>query len=142
MKVLRPNFEKRGGLVAVVVQCFYTRRVLMLAYTDEAGYFETLQTGKAVYFSTSRNKRWMKGEEKSGNFQIVHQILVDCDGDALIYMVEQLGSGTCHTGALTCFYRTVAENDSLFPAPDTGEEEELPVIETEAHSRLLKMHIF
>ena len=142
MRVIRPNFKKRGGLVDVIVQCFWTRRVLMKAFTDEAGYLETLKTGKAVYFSTSRNKRWMKGEEKSGAFQVVHQILIDCDGDALIYMVEQLGSGACHTRAQTCFYRTVAENDSLFSAPDAGEEEELPVIETEAHSRFLKMHIF
>lgn len=142
MRVLRPNFEKRGGLVHVIVQCFYTRRVLMDAYVNEAGYLETLQTGRAVYFSTSRNRRWMKGEEKSGNFQILHQILIDCDGDSLIYMVEQLGSGACHTGAQTCFYRTVAENDSLFPAPDAGEAEKLPVIEIEAHPRFLKMHIF
>lgn len=142
MRVLKPNFEKRGGLVDVIVQCFNTRRVLMKAYTDEVGYLETLRTGKAVYFSTSRNRRWMKGEEKSGNFQIVRQILIDCDGDSLIFMVEQLGSGDCHTGAKTCFYRTVAENDLLFSAPDAGKAEELPVIEAEVHSRFLKMHIF
>jgi len=142
MRVYRPNFEKRGGLVHVIGQCFYTRRILMDTHTDEAGYLETLRTGKAVYFSTSRNKRWMKGEEKSGDFQIVHQILIDCDGDALIYMVEQIGSGACHTGAPTCFYRTVAENDPLFSAPNAGKNDDLKVIEIEAHPRFLKMHVF
>ena len=80
MQVIRPNFEKRGGLVTVITQDFMTKQVLMLAYTDEAGYLETLETGKAVYFSTSRKKRWMKGEE-SGDVQRVRSVTVDCDGD-------------------------------------------------------------
>jgi phosphoribosyl-AMP cyclohydrolase len=131
MKVLRPNFEKRGGLVTVVAQDSITRQVLMVAYTNEAGYLETLATGKAVYWSTSRNKRWCKGEE-SGDIQVMQGILVDCDGDALIYLVKQEGAGACHTKAPSCFYRSVAaERELLSPAPDAGDKEKLAVMDAD-----------
>lgn len=136
MQVIRPNFEKRGGLVTVVTQDYKTKRVLMLAYTDEAGYRETLTTGTAIYFSTSRNKRWMKGEE-SGNTQRVRSITVDCDGDALIYFVEQRGDGACHTKAESCFYRSVVGNLQLMEAPEAGLKEKLPLIEASVYSLLV-----
>ncbi|MEZ5405715.1 MAG: phosphoribosyl-AMP cyclohydrolase [Verrucomicrobiia bacterium] len=80
----------------------------MQGYVDEAGYRETLKTGEAVYYSTSRKKRWKKGET-SGDVQIVHDILIDCDGDSIIYIVEQKGAGACHTQARSCFYRNYKE---------------------------------
>ena len=132
MKILRPNFEKRGDLVTVVAQDVDTKQVLMVAYTNEACFMETLQTGLAVYFSTSSNKRWMKGES-SGAIQIVCQILIDCDGDAVIYLVKQKGAGACHTKARSCFYRTIfAEQCQIFPAPEASEKDKLQVIETDA----------
>jgi len=138
MKVIRPNFEKRGGLIVVVVQDT-KRQILMVAYTDEAGYLETLKTGNAVYFSTSRNKRWMKGEE-SGDVQKVKAILVDCDGDAIIYFVEQQGEGACHTKAMSCFYREVLVGAKIMDAPKAGEKEELPLIEVDVHEDILRGH--
>jgi phosphoribosyl-AMP cyclohydrolase len=130
-KVLRPNFEKRGGLVTVVTQESGSGTILMVAYTNEAGYLETLKTGNAVYWSTSRNERWCKGET-SGNYQKVLDILVDCDGDALIYVVEQCGEGACHTKARSCFFRDVTGAEQ-FPAPGASEKDALPSIEAEVN---------
>lgn len=132
MKILRPNFEKRGGLVTVIAQDVMTKDVLMSAYTNEECFLETLRTGVAVYFSTSRNQRWMKGET-SGDKQIVRQILIDCDGDTIIYLVEQLGCGACHTKAKSCFYRTVfADQKQIFPSPEAGEKDRLKIIDADA----------
>lgn len=104
-----PDFKRRGGLVPVAVQDQHTGSVLMLVYTRREEFLETLQTGEAVFYSTSRKKRWKKGEEKSGNILVVHKILIDCDGDALLYVVSQTKreSGACHTGKQTCFFRSV-----------------------------------
>lgn len=140
MKVLKPNFARRGGVVSVVVQDYFSKQILMVAWTDQAGYLETLATGQAVYFSTSRRKRWKKGEE-SGHTQAVRTILVDCDGDSLIYVVEQTGVA-CHTHAESCFFRTVMANGQLFPAPKYGIKEELPLIEAEVSPAFRGMHGF
>ena len=136
MNVLRPNFEKRGGLVIVTAQDFKTKEVLMQAYTDPAGYQETLETGFAVYYSTSRQKRWMKGEE-SGDVQKVRSIAIDCDGDSLIYFVEQVGSGACHTKARSCFYRSVVGTLQLMDAPHAGVKERLALMDVKVCERLL-----
>jgi phosphoribosyl-AMP cyclohydrolase len=132
--VLRPNFEKRNGLITLVAQDRTTKEVLMVAWTNEAGYLETLRTGEAVYFSTSRNKRWKKGEE-SGDTQKVHDILLDCDGDAVIYLITQLGSGACHTKARSCFYRNAITSDIILEAFKAGlvPKEILPLIEAEVN---------
>ncbi|MFN3622367.1 MAG: phosphoribosyl-AMP cyclohydrolase, partial [Nitrososphaerales archaeon] len=79
----------------------------MVAYANRAALEKTIQTGYAHYYSRSRRKLWMKGEE-SGNIQKVIKILVDCDADALIYLVEQRGVA-CHTGNKSCFYREIDE---------------------------------
>ncbi len=104
--ILMPNFTKRGGLITVIAQDYNTHIILMVAHTDKKGFLETVETGKAVYFSTSRNERWKKGET-SGNFQEVRKIFIDCDGDAVVYQVIQKGAGACHTGKPTCFYRSL-----------------------------------
>jgi len=93
------------GLIPVVVQDIITLEVLMVAYADEDAVRLTRNTGFAHYFSRSRKKIWKKGEE-SGHVQKVRQILVDCDGDCILYLVEQTGAA-CHTGYQTCFYRTL-----------------------------------
>lgn len=91
------DFQKAGGIIPAVAQDYLSGEVLMLAYINPEAWQETLRTGRAVYFSRSRNRLWRKGEE-SGNVQIIKEILVDCDGDAVIYRVEQKGGAACHTG--------------------------------------------
>ncbi len=96
-----------NGLIPVIVQEVSSLEVLMVAYANEEAILKTIETGYAHYYSRSRKKLWMKGET-SGNTQAVKEILYDCDGDALIYLVEQKGPA-CHTGNRTCFYRKLAE---------------------------------
>jgi len=105
------NFNKINGLVPVIVQDYETGEVLMLAFMNQAAWEATLSTGKATYFSRSRQKLWVKGET-SGNFQIVKEILVDCDEDTVLLKVEQRGGAACHTGYRSCFYRKM-ENGTL-----------------------------
>jgi len=101
-----PDFSRGGGLLPAIAQDVQTGTVLMLAYMNEESYAETLATGRAVYFSRSRNKLWRKGEE-SGNVQKVHAIHVDCDRDTILLKVEQIGGAACHEGYQSCFYRRV-----------------------------------
>ena len=98
------DFDKNGGVAAIAVD-HLSYRVLMVAYMNREAFAETVATGRACYFSRSRNKLWRKGEE-SGNFQVVHEIRVDCDGDAIVLVVEQRGDGAaCHEGYESCFFR-------------------------------------
>jgi len=109
------NVHFTDGLVPVVVQDIMSLEILMVAYADEAAIMLTQKTGYAHYFSRSRKKIWKKGEE-SGHVQRVRQILIDCDEDCLLYLVEQTGAA-CHTGYRTCFYRTLngeIVSDQLF----------------------------
>lgn len=101
------HFAKGDGLIPAVVQDYKTNDVLMLAYINEVSWQKTLQTGKAHYWSRSRNTLWLKGES-SGHVQMVKEILVDCDGDTVIFKVEQLGGAACHTGHRSCFFRRVS----------------------------------
>ena len=94
-----------GGLIPVVTQDETTGEVLMLAYADEEALDRTRETGLAHYRSRSRDELWQKGAT-SGHRQHVSEVRVDCDGDALLYLVEQEG-GACHTGHRSCFFRTV-----------------------------------
>jgi len=96
------DFRKRGGLIPVVVQDVNTKDILMLAYANRNAIENTIETSKAWFWSHSRNKLWMKGEE-SGNIQHVKDILVDCDYDSLIYLVDSKNPA-CHTGNRTCFH--------------------------------------
>ena len=97
-ELLRPD---RDGLVAAVVQQHDTGEVLMLAWMDEEALRRTLSSGLATYWSRSRGGYWVKGET-SGHHQHVRSVAVDCDGDALLVRVEQVGVA-CHTGTRTCF---------------------------------------
>jgi phosphoribosyl-ATP pyrophosphohydrolase/phosphoribosyl-AMP cyclohydrolase len=93
-----------GGLLPAIVQQRGSGEVLMLAWMDREALMRTLSTGRAWFFSRSRQAYWMKGES-SGNVQDIIDVRYDCDGDALLLTVEQRGEGACHTGQRTCFYR-------------------------------------
>ena len=99
------DFAKGDGLVPVVAQEAVSGRVLMLAYANREALERTVKTGFAHYFSRRRGRLWRKGED-SGHVQRVVRVHVDCDGDSLVYVVEQTGPA-CHTGEESCFYRGV-----------------------------------
>ena len=99
------DFSKSGGIVPVIVQDANTKEILTLAYTNKESLERTVSTGNSWFWSRSRKKLWMKGEE-SGNTQKVKEILVDCDSYALIYLVEPEGPA-CHTGERTCFHNSL-----------------------------------
>ena len=86
------DFDKGGGVVPVVAVDFTSGRLLMMAYMNREAFEETVATGHACYYSRSRGRLWRKGEE-SGNFQVVHEIRLDCDNDTLLLAVEQRGDG-------------------------------------------------
>ena len=92
------------GLVPAVVQEAGTRQVLMVAWMNESTLSETLETGRTVFWSRSRQERWAKGDT-SGDRQWVREAYYDCDGDVLLFVVEQEGKGACHTGERSCFFR-------------------------------------
>jgi phosphoribosyl-AMP cyclohydrolase len=94
-----------AGLVAAVVQQHDSREVLMVAWMDEEALRRTLTTGRATYWSRSRREYWVKGET-SGNRQWVREVRLDCDGDALLVLVDQEGAA-CHTGERSCFFRSL-----------------------------------
>jgi len=105
------DFDKSGGLVPVIAQDADSGAVLMLAWMNREAYEETLRTGRAVYFSRSRNRLWRKGEE-SGHYQEVREILIDCDADTILLKVQQIGGAACHEGYPSCFFRRV-EGDKV-----------------------------
>jgi phosphoribosyl-AMP cyclohydrolase len=98
--------KDKNGLLPAIVQDYRTGEVLMLAYINKLAWERTLETGKAHYWSRSRNSLWLKGET-SGHVQLIKDIFVDCDQDTVVFKVEQLGGAACHTGYRSCFYRKV-----------------------------------
>ena len=103
---MKLDFDKMGGLVPAIIQDAETGKVLMLAYMNTIAWEKTLETGKTWFYSRSRDKQWMKGEE-SGNVQIVKEVFVDCDDDTVLLKVEQVGNAACHKGYTSCFFRKV-----------------------------------
>ena len=99
------DFSKGDGIVPVIVQDANTNEILTLAYSNKESLEITLDTGNSWFWSRSRKKLWMKGEE-SGNTQKIRKVLGDCDSDALIYLVEPAGPA-CHTGERTCFHNSL-----------------------------------
>ena len=108
--MIEPNFAKGDGLVPAIVQDAETKEVLMLAYMNRQSWEATLQTGKATYWSRSRQKLWLKGET-SGHFQLIKSVFIDCDDDTILLQVKQLGEAACHTGYKSCFYRKLNGKD-------------------------------
>jgi phosphoribosyl-AMP cyclohydrolase len=101
------------GLVAAIVQEATSREVLMMAWMSEETLRLTLAEGRTVFWSRSRQEVWRKGET-SGEVQLVREVRYDCDGDALLVLVDQQGGGACHTGNVSCFHRAFG------PAGDPG----------------------
>ena len=102
------------GLVPAIIQEAGTGQVLMMAWMNEQSLRKTLETGRTWFWSRSRQEYWCKGET-SGDRQFVREGYYDCDGDTLLFVVDQEGRGACHTGERSCFYRTFGD-DSDAPA--------------------------
>jgi len=98
------------GLISVIFQDHITGEVLVLGYMNREALQLTLDTGKAYLFRRSRGKVMMKGET-SGNVQLVKEVWVDCDADAIVLKIEQIGGAACHEGYRSCFYRKLAGDD-------------------------------
>lgn len=105
-KLIELDFNKGNGLVTAIAQDYKTKDILMQAYINKEAWIETLKTGRAVYFSRSRNKLWRKGES-SGNFQLIKEIRIDCDSDSVIFFVDQIGEAACHKGFRSCYHNRV-----------------------------------
>ncbi len=114
---MQPKFGA-DGLIPCITTDHVTNEVLMFAFMNAESLALTLKTGKASYWSRSRNKLWVKGEE-SGNAQLVKELRVDCDQDVLLLKVENVGGAACHNGYKSCFYRKLA------PGADAADAESL-----------------
>ena len=106
-------YEKQGGLLPAILQDQTTKEVLMLGYVNPHALAETWKSGEVHFFSRSRNRLWKKGET-SGHVLRLKQVLVDCDADALLLVVEPVGPGVCHEGYRSCFFRQLREDGSVF----------------------------
>ena len=109
------DFSKDNDLVTAITQDYRSGDILMVANMNRDSLMETLRTGEAVYWSRSRRKLWHKGEE-SGNVQKVKELYIDCDGDAILIKVDQVGDAACHTGKRSCFFRRLEDGQLV----DTG----------------------
>jgi phosphoribosyl-AMP cyclohydrolase len=109
--MIQLDFKKTGGLIPAIAQDYVTGEILMLAYMNQEAFDATLSSGKATYYSRSRQTLWIKGET-SGNVQQVKEIRIDCDDDTVLLKVEQLGGAACHTGHRSCFHKKL-ENGSI-----------------------------
>ena len=105
-----PDFAKAGGLVPAIVQDAASGEVLMLAYMNEESYEKTLESGDAHFWSRSRKTLWHKGGT-SGHVQKVKAIRLDCDSDAILLLVEQIGGAACHEGYRSCFFRELRDGN-------------------------------
>jgi phosphoribosyl-AMP cyclohydrolase len=110
------DFDKMDGLVPAIVQDASDGTVLTMAYMDAEALRRTLASGRSWFYSRSRGEYWQKGET-SGDRQYVREVRMDCDGDALVVLVDQHGRGACHTGERSCFHRTIGSGPGV-PRPD------------------------
>lgn len=115
--MIKLDFDKMNGLLPAIVQDYKTGEILMLGFMNQKAWTSTLATGRATFFSRSRQKLWVKGET-SGNIQLVKEIRIDCDNDSVLLIVEQIGGATCHTGHRSCFFKCVRnENVRVIETP-------------------------
>lgn len=103
------DFIKGNGLVPTIIQDYKSGDIYMLGYMNKESLQKTIQTGWVYFWSRSKQRLWMKGEE-SGNKLKVKEIYSDCDNDSILIKVELIGSNVCHTGNMSCFYRKVGKN--------------------------------
>ena len=122
--MVKLNFDKMDGLVPAIVQDHKTGEVLMLAFMNQDAWEATLETGKATYYSRTRQAFWVKGET-SGNIQIVKEIRIDCDDDTVLLKVEQLGGAACHTGHKSCFFKKVEDGSTSIISEPVFDPEEV-----------------
>ncbi len=106
------DFAKGNGLIPAIAQDIRTGKVLMMAYMNEEALQTTLKEGRACYWSRSRKELWRKGAT-SGDFQIVREVLVDCDLDTILLLIDQQGDGACHTKKWSCFFRRLNKEGVL-----------------------------
>ncbi len=115
-KALQLQFEKRRGLLPTIVQDIESKEILMLGYSSQESFEETINTGLATFWSTSREELWTKGKT-SGDFLVIKEIRVDCDQDAIVFLVKKKGEGACHTknkvgeARSSCFYRIYEQKE-------------------------------
>lgn len=110
MKNISLNFNKGDGLIPVIIQDDKSEAVLMLGYMNQEAVEKTRETGLVTFWSRSRQKIWVKGEE-SGNKLKVKSICADCDGDALLIKAELMGNAVCHTGNYSCFFSELSQGE-------------------------------
>ena len=108
MMTIKLDVSKFNGLLPAIVQDYETGEVLMLAFMNEEAWESTLSTGRATYYSRSRQKLWIKGET-SGHVQMVREIRIDCDDDTVLLKVKQVGDAACHTGYKSCFHKKIED---------------------------------
>lgn len=106
------DFSKLDGLIPAVVQDYQDGEVLMVGFMNEEAWQTTLRTGKATFYSRTRQTLWTKGLT-SGNVQLVKEIRIDCDDDTVVLKVEQIGGAACHTGHRSCFYKRVDNEQNI-----------------------------
>lgn len=111
---LAPKFDEHG-LIPCITADAASGEVLMFAFMNAEALRKTIETGRATYWSRSRGKLWIKGEE-SGNFQLVRELRTDCDQDIILLKVDIGGGAACHTGYKSCFYRKLAPDGRLVMA--------------------------
>ncbi|HTY12222.1 MAG TPA: phosphoribosyl-AMP cyclohydrolase [Bacteroidota bacterium] len=113
MKIIDQLKFDSDGLIPAIAQEEKSGEILMMAWMNKESLRATLETKRATYWSRSRKKLWMKGEE-SGNIQEVRSVHVDCDGDVVLLKVNQVGGAACHTGHRTCFFREIVDGGNAF----------------------------
>jgi phosphoribosyl-AMP cyclohydrolase len=112
------------GLVTVVVQDDKEGKVLMVAWANEEAIAKSLLEGRACFWSRSRKALWLKGES-SGHYQVIKDIYLDCDGDSLVFKVEQVGGIACHTGRNSCFYKKLNKSQWVTSEPVIKKQEDI-----------------
>ena len=112
MKILDSVKFTEDGLIPAIAQDAATGEILMMAWMNREALRITVETKRATYWSRSRSKLWIKGEE-SGNIQEVHSMSIDCDADVILLKIRQVGDAACHTGHRSCFYREVENNGEV-----------------------------
>lgn len=118
-----PDFERGNGLLPAIAQDHASSEILMLAWMNAESFAETLSTGRACYFSRSRNKLWRKGEE-SGHTQEIISVHVDCDADTILLKVKQHGAA-CHEGYASCFFRELRDGEVVIEAERLADPNEI-----------------
>jgi phosphoribosyl-AMP cyclohydrolase len=112
------------GLVTLVVQDEKEGKVLMVAWANEEAIAKSLLEGRACFWSRSRKALWLKGES-SGHYQVIKDIYLDCDGDSLVFKVEQVGGIACHTGRNSCFYKKLNKSQWVTSEPVIKKQEDI-----------------